>query len=85
MRGPASPWRVNDVVAYDRMRDAATQAFALLNAAAAVSSPAADSAREELAALHREVTGVDPYDRAAVAALAARLEARVRELQGPSR
>lgn len=79
-----SPWRVNDVVAYDRMRDTATIAFAVLQAAARADGPDADAAREELAALRREVLGVDAYDRAAVAALAARLEDRIRELQGTS-
>lgn len=77
-----SPWRVNDVVAYDRMRDTATIAFALLQAAARANGPKAEAARQELTALRREVLGVEAYDRAAVAAVAARLEDRIRVLQG---
>ncbi|MDF2578767.1 MAG: hypothetical protein K0S49_346, partial [Microbacterium sp.] len=34
MPGATSPWRVNDVVAYDLMREAAARAMALLSAAA---------------------------------------------------
>jgi hypothetical protein len=71
MPGTTSPWRVNDVVAYDRMRDTATTVFALLYAA---------SQREELAALRWEVLTVDAYDRAGVGALQARLESRLRDL-----
>ena len=71
MPGTTSPWRVNDVVAYDRMRETATTVFAVLHAA---------SQPEELARLRREVLTVDAYDRAAVAVLSARLESRLREL-----
>ena len=66
-----SPWRVNDVVAYDRMRETAVTVFALLHEA---------SHREELAILRRDVLTVDAYDRSAVAALQARLDRRVRDL-----
>lgn len=71
MPGTTSPWRVNDVVAYDRMRETATTVFALLHAA---------SQREELLRLRREVLTLDAYDRAAVAALSARLQTRLRDL-----
>lgn len=79
-----SPWRVNDVVAYDRMRDSATAAFALMQAAARPEHGDAEAARAELALLHQEVLDVDAYDRDAVAALAARLELRIRELEARS-
>lgn len=66
-----SPWRVNDVVVYDRMRETAVTIFALLHAA---------SHREELATIRRDVLTVDAYDRSAVAALQARLDRRIRDL-----
>ncbi|MDR7110879.1 hypothetical protein J2X03_000735 [Microbacterium trichothecenolyticum] len=71
MPGTTSPWRVNDVVAYDRMRETAVTVYALLHAA---------SQRDELARLRRQVLTVDAYDRAAVSALTARLDRRLREL-----
>lgn len=71
MSRTTSPWRVNDVVAYDRMRDIATTVFALLHAA---------SQPEELANLRRDVFTVDAYDRSAVDALTALLQIRLREL-----
>ncbi|MEV5070147.1 hypothetical protein MRBLMI12_001744 [Microbacterium sp. LMI12-1-1.1] len=80
MPGPTSPWRVNDVVAYDLMRDAAARAMALLSAAARTEDSGAD-ARDELVLLRRDVLAVDAYDRAAVAALAARIDRRIRELE----
>lgn len=85
MPGGTSPWRVNDVVRYDLMREAAARAMALLSAAAQ-SGESGDSdadARRELARLRREVLAVDAYDRAAVAAVAARIDQRTRELEGP--
>lgn len=82
MPGATSPWRVNDVVAYDRMREAAVAAFALLQKAARDGGPDAAAARDELALLHREVLTVDPFDRAAVDTLTARLNERVGELEG---
>jgi hypothetical protein len=81
MPGATSPWRVNDVVAYDLMRAAAGRAMALLSAVAQSGDSAAD-ARRELARLRLEVLAVDAYDRAAVAAIAARIEQRIRELEG---
>ena len=81
MPGAASPWRVNDVVAYDLMREAAARAMALLSAAAQSGDSDAD-ARDELARLRREVLAVDAYDRAVVAAVAARIDQRIRELEG---
>ncbi|MFF2486263.1 hypothetical protein ACFVSU_07690 [Microbacterium sp. NPDC058062] len=71
MPGTTSPWRVSDVVAYDRMRETAVSVFALLQEA---------SHRDELATVRRDVLTVDAYDRAAVAALQARLDRRVRDL-----
>lgn len=83
MPGASSPWRVNDVVAYDLMREAAARAMALL-CAAAQSGDSGAEARRELARLRREVLAVDAYDRAAVAAVSARIDQRIRELEGQS-
>jgi len=77
----SSPWRVNAVVAYDRMRGCATVAFALMHTGVRADDPDAEAARAEMALLHQKVLGVDAYDRDAVAAVAARLEARIRELE----
>lgn len=73
MPGATSPWRVNDVVAYDGMRDAAVTAFAVLRAIALTNTPEADRARDELVELSRAVKTVDAFDRVAVAAVAARV------------
>ena len=73
MPGMTSPWRVNDVVAYDRMRETATTVYALLHAA---------SQLEEVRRLRWQVLTVDAYDRAAVGALQARLERRLRLVGG---
>lgn len=81
MPGATSPWRVNDVVAYDLMREAAARAMALLSVAAQ-SGDSGHDARRELAQLRREVLAIDSYDRAAVATLAARIDQRIRELEG---
>lgn len=82
MPGATSPWRVNDVVVYERMRAAATILLARLTALARSGDRGADAARAEFTALHREVSGVDAYDRAAVSALAARVDRRIGELAG---
>lgn len=82
MPAATSPWRVNDVVAYDQMRAAAAAAFALLRAVAAHAEGAeAETARDELVELRREVLTVDAYDRAAVAAVAARVDGVIRGLE----
>ncbi|KJL45768.1 hypothetical protein [Microbacterium trichothecenolyticum] len=85
MPAATSPWRVNDVVTYDRMREAAIHLTALLAAVARADDPAAGAARDELTALHREVHAVDAFDRAAVAALAERIDGRIRELDRVAR
>lgn len=81
MPGATSPWRVNDAVAYDRMRDTATALWGLLLASARAGGPESSAARQELAALRDETLGVDAYDRNAVAALTTRLEDRIREFR----
>lgn len=74
-----SPWRVSDVVAYDSMRAAGVDAFALLGNAIRSVDPRADDARADLARLRGDVLSVDAYDRAAVAALASRIEDLLRD------
>jgi hypothetical protein len=85
MPGATSPWRVNDVVVYDQMRDAATLLIGRLTAVARSTGADATASRDELAALHREVSSVDAYDRTAVQALAERIAHRAHELQGTNR
>ena len=82
MPGATSPWRVNDVVAYDRMREAAVTAFAELHAATQTDAPDADAARQELVELRRDVVTVDAYDRTAVADLARRIDEVLQRLEG---
>jgi hypothetical protein len=76
-----SPWRVTDVVAYDRMQASARLAFGLLHVVVRAGGSTADTARGELAELRTATLDIDPYDRAAVSALRARLETRIRELR----
>jgi hypothetical protein len=76
----SSPWRVNDVVAYERMRDASTTLTALLLARTPQQEPG--TALADVMALRCEVLEVDGYDRAAVTELAARIDRRIAELAG---
>lgn len=75
-----SAWRVNDVVAYEAMRESATTLTALLLGVAS-----SVDATAELAQLRSEVLGVDGYDRAAVVALATRISERILELSESAR
>lgn len=79
-----SAWRVNDVVAYESMREAATRLAALLLAPARHSVETSERSGAELAQLRHDVLTVDGYDRAAVAAIARRIDARIGELAGVS-
>lgn len=79
-----SRWRVDDVVAYDMMREAAVDAFALLGGAVEVDSSRAESAKVELERLRREVLTVGAYDRSAVTALTSRIENLIRQYEGHS-
>lgn len=83
MPGATSPWRVNDVVTYDRMRQNATTLTALLIGIAHAGGDEAEQLRVELAEWRREVETVDGFDRAAVTALTGRIDRRIRELEGP--
>lgn len=77
-----SAWRVNDVVAYDAMRESATTLTALLLGAA---HHELDVAQADVAQLRGDVLAVDAYDRAAVAVLSARINRHIADLTGPSR
>lgn len=79
-----SAWRVNDVVAYEAMREAATRLAALLLASTRHGVETSERSGAELAQLRHDVLMVDGYDRAAVAALARRIDARIGELAGVS-
>lgn len=80
-----SSWRANDVVAYELLRESASTLTALLTYAASSDVSAPDGARLELTQLRRDLLTIDGYDRARVNALAAQIDARVRELSGASR
>lgn len=67
-------WHVNDVVAYDLMREAATRVQALLIAAHH------DSAADEMLEVRRATLAIDGFDRAAVDAHIKTLEQRERQL-----
>ncbi|WP_396655634.1 hypothetical protein [Microbacterium sp.] len=77
-----SPWRVNDVVTYERMREAASALTALLLQAIDRDPRHADEVRREIIERRREVLSTDGYDRASVVALSERIDARIRELSG---
>lgn len=67
-------WHVNDVVAYDLMREAATRVQALLIDARS------DSAAEELLQVRRATLAIDGFDRAAIDAHTKTLERREHQL-----
>ncbi len=71
-----SAWRVNDVVAYDRLREAVTSRTALLLGSALPH----DVARAEVIQLRRDVLAVDGFDRADVDEFARRIDDRIRDL-----
>ncbi|MEV4775978.1 hypothetical protein LTA6_001878 [Microbacterium sp. LTA6] len=77
-----SAWRTSDAVTFDVMRESATTLIALLLRSGAQDPRTADHARAEIAAWRTDILTVDAYDRAAVAALATRIETRSRELDG---
>ncbi len=66
-------WRVDDVVAYEAMRESATALTALLLRTTTNEPAERPYAATEVGRLRSEVLNVDPYDRAAVAALALRI------------
>jgi hypothetical protein len=74
-------WRANDVVAYEAMRESSTTLTALL----LHTSLAPPDAHAEVVQLRQDVLGVDAFDRAATAALANRIAARIDELTGRGR
>jgi hypothetical protein len=72
-----SMWRVNDVVAYDVMRELAVSVQAHLVERVRQGD---ESARAELLEMRRTTNAVDGYDRAAVDLYTQRLESRDAEL-----
>lgn len=77
-----SAWRADDVVTYDVMQESATTLTALLLRTIELDPRSTDRIRSEIAGWRDDVLTVDAYDRAAVAALAALIEARSHELNG---
>jgi hypothetical protein len=74
--GATSPWRLNDVVAYDRLREAVMTLTQMQ-----VRARAGLDEREWLARLRSEVLLVDAFDRSAVNALTNRVEELMRDLE----
>lgn len=72
-----SMWHVNDVVAYDVMRELAGSVQSRL---LELARDGDESARAELIDLRRSTIAVDGYDRAAVEAFQQRLQQRETEL-----
>lgn len=70
-------WRVDDVVAYEAMRESATALAALLLRTTNDKPAQRPSAATEVGRLRSDVLNVDPYDRAAVAALALRIRDQI--------
>lgn len=73
-------WRVNDVVAYDRMRESASALTSLLLQSSSAATADCSGARTELAQLRHVLLSLDGYDRVAVADMAARIDNRIAEL-----
>jgi hypothetical protein len=77
MAAEQSMWHVNDVVAYDLMREASTTVQARLIELACVGDT---TATDELVDIRRTTLAVDGYDRAAVDAYTRQLQQRDSEL-----
>lgn len=75
-----SAWRVNDVVAYEAMRESATLLTNLLLRSSIEDTGPSAAALSELRQLYRDILDVDGHDRAAVKSLADRIAVRVAEL-----
>lgn len=79
MREARSAWRVSDAVAYDAMRTRLNEVIASLLATARSRGEVGTFVSEEIIALRRAAQAVDGFDRTAVDAFAARLEAYPRQ------
>lgn len=77
MAAEQSTWHVNDVVAYDLMRETSANVQARLIELARVDDP---TATDELVDIRRTTLAVDGYDRAAVDAYTRLLQQRDAEL-----
>ena len=77
MAGEPSMWRVNDIVAYDVMRELSASVQARLIERVRDGDP---SARTELLDVRRITLAVDGYDRTAVDAFSQQIQARDTEL-----
>jgi hypothetical protein len=75
MREARSAWRVSDAVAYDAMPTRLNEVIASLLVAARSGGDGGTSVREEVVALRRAAQAIDGFDRTAVDAFAARLDA----------
>jgi len=75
-----SAWRVNDVVAYEAMRESASLLLSLLVSSSAADRADGDSTAGEIESLRSDVLNAQSYDRAAVSSLSTRIEDRIAEL-----
>jgi len=81
----SGPWRPDDIVAFEEMRDLAVAAQTLLIARARRGGTDSEIARSEATTLHRETIEVDGFDRKAIDAQTRRLALRLLALRGEER
>lgn len=77
-----SAWRVNDVVAFEAMRESATMLTALLLQRTPGGQQALSHAIDEVTTLRVSVLNTDSDDRAAVSRLAKSIDRRIVQLRG---
>lgn len=78
-----SSWRVNDLVAYEEMRESATTLTSLLLASRSSDLSGANRAHHDVAQLRADVLRVNGYDRAAIVALSSQIATDIREIAEP--
>jgi len=76
-----SAWRVNDVVAFEAMRESATTLTALLLHRSTGGRQTLSRAIEEITTLRESVLNTDSDDRAAVSLLAKSIDRRIEQLR----
>lgn len=81
----SAPWRPDDIVAYEEMRDLAVHLQTRLIATARQHGAGADAARQEAATVRRAILAVDGFDRKAVDAHTRTLALRLTALPAEGR
>lgn len=82
MADERSAWRVNDIVTYEAVREAASAAIAAVLRLAADGALLHQRAVAEASAIRRELLDVDAYDRSALDAALERFRDRAAEYSG---